>query len=606
MLIVCWNVAGLSTTVSRIHESYSNDTKGVKRDAKGNAVLRDYFQRHQADIICLQEHKIPQAQLSNRSEPFGCANIQGYESYWSCCVDPTKKGLNGVVTYVKNGVVPVYLADSRPLGSPDLDDQGRCLMTDHGNFVLFNVYVPANSGQPLSYKMKFLNALRRAMTKQRVQHGKQVILVGDLNISHQPIDRFWSDRALFVDDICRQVAQLGDPASQEEGDIPKWKQDLAKAWPRIQSVLETQKVVPTKTTNSLTRQSYDKYRMTVQVDGNTVFLGSHESHPGYCEYQYSFDSWSYVCTETGEQVQAVEQNVISISTVSELMQKIAGVEWPESLQRDIADTDGRVSELSPPRRWLTSVLQEDGMIDTFRFFHPSAEGRFTCWNQFTNRRYVNEGARIDFALVDGSLAGVLQRGNVKHLRCGCGCPERHLDADGEVICAVTANGGFRPVSFEGGGIIEASRSVLDSQFGQPHTGIIYTPPSFSDHVAISLLLDNKSITGLEQISSNLQHVTTRKAQPHKMQQSITSFFGKASSSSVSMSLPKKAPSKLEVAKPKRKIQDFWQPKPSSSISGAPRTTQVRAVKPQRPTKVARPSGTLLDHYLPKNPSPPNT
>jgi exonuclease III len=46
---------------------------------------------------------------------------------------------DGVVTYAKIGTV--QSADSTPLNDPELDNQGRCIMTDHGNFVLFNVYV---------------------------------------------------------------------------------------------------------------------------------------------------------------------------------------------------------------------------------------------------------------------------------------------------------------------------------------------------------------------------------------------------------------------------------------------------------------------------------
>ena len=134
MLIVCWNVAGFSTTVTRIHSLYGDTERqnSKKRPSeKSNVVLSEYMKRHGADIFCLQEHKIPLSQLSTRSEPNGCSNVEGYESFWSCCVDQKQKGLNGVVTYVKKGVVPVHRANSRPLGSADLDDQGRCLMTDH-------------------------------------------------------------------------------------------------------------------------------------------------------------------------------------------------------------------------------------------------------------------------------------------------------------------------------------------------------------------------------------------------------------------------------------------------------------------------------------------
>lgn len=300
MLIISWNVAGLSTTASRIYESYGKSSK-----KKPSAALSEYFERHHADIVCIQEHKIPLSQLSSRSEPLNCSSVDNYESFWSCCVDSNKKGLNGVVTYVSKGV-GVVSGNSNPLGSADLDEQGRCIMTDHGKFVLFNVYVPASSGQPLSYKMKFLNALRRAMDQQR-KNNKHVILVGDLNISHAKLDQFWSDRVLFVKDIQTEAMS----ASAES--LPTWKLDLAKAWPKIEEVMKTKDVVPTQTTNSLTNKKYDKYRMTVTADGKKIYLGSHESDPRYCEYYYNFESWKYICSDTSESILAAEENAISVS-----------------------------------------------------------------------------------------------------------------------------------------------------------------------------------------------------------------------------------------------------------------------------------------------------
>jgi exonuclease III len=145
--------------------------------------LASFFERHLADIVCLQEHKIPKPQLANRTEPRQLSHVPGYESFWSCCVDDSSRGMNGVCTYARTG--SVVRADPAPLaaalngdgggdGNGDgendscwLNRQGRCVKTDHGTFVLFNVYVPASGGQPLRNKMKFLNALRRAMQGSR-------------------------------------------------------------------------------------------------------------------------------------------------------------------------------------------------------------------------------------------------------------------------------------------------------------------------------------------------------------------------------------------------------------------------------------------------------
>lgn len=161
MLIISWNVAGWSHTVHRITDAYSSSaTITAQQQEEGSnskllpppssscktAALQYYLHRHQVDILCLQEHKIPLSQLSSRSEPRQCSTIDGYESFWSCCVsnEKYKCGFNGVVTYVKKSSVSVVKANgTNVLGIPELDAQGRCLMTDHGSFVIFNVYVPA-------------------------------------------------------------------------------------------------------------------------------------------------------------------------------------------------------------------------------------------------------------------------------------------------------------------------------------------------------------------------------------------------------------------------------------------------------------------------------
>jgi len=71
---------------------------------------------------------------------------------------------------------------------------------------------------------------------------------------------------------------------------------------------------------------------------------------------------------------------------------------------------------------------------------------------------------------------------------------------------------------------------VNSQFGEQHTGIIYTPPSYSDHVAVSALF-----TPQDSICSYLcldeKDQKTKKSQPHKSQLSISSFFTKCDKSS---------------------------------------------------------------------------
>lgn len=546
MLLISWNVAGLSTTLNRIDKDYSSSsTLNVQQSllptATGtNATKRSrcytfshFLKLHgDPDILCIQEHKIPLHQLSSRSEPFGCAALDGYESFWSCCVDKTRKGFNGVVTFVKRGMV--QYANVRPFECDELNDQGRAVMTDHGNFVVFNVYAPASCGMPLSYKMKFLNALRRAIKTQK-DMGKKVILAGDLNISQAGIDVHWSYRSVHVNEF---LIHDDNHASAEVNDAESnvWKQQVSQHWKKIQNALSTIEAVPVTTKNVTTGSTFQKYRARVTVkDSNSerkVFLGGYESSVERCLSCFHFDEIKYYDEDLKIECIARESNVVPLDALAELMSKIIGIKWDVSTIRTISSFLANLKKSSPPSKWLSNVLEEDGMVDAFRYLFPDAEGRFTCWNQQTNCRFENIGTRIDYTIVDESLVQYIDNDGSQKLRC-CHFSDETKDFGSEeaALHAAVASGLFQGASFEGGGIATATQRALETQFGENHTGIIYTAPQYSDHVAVSLLLNKKFDDAY--ISRSLVLKTgkeTKLAQPHKMQQSISAFFSCSSGS----------------------------------------------------------------------------
>ncbi|GAQ78726.1 putative endonuclease/exonuclease/phosphatase family protein [Klebsormidium nitens] len=176
MHIVSWNVNGLPTT--------------LKEASYHHGSVENYFaQVLKADIVCFQEAKVREDRLEK-----WLACVPGYESFWA--FSQNKKGYSGVVTYVKEGFSPLdAAADCLPGGGgggeDDITQEGRVMMTDHGAFVLFNIYVPNAGEKPLrprlDFKMKFLNALR-AKCDELVASGRHVIVVGDLNVSHTTAD----------------------------------------------------------------------------------------------------------------------------------------------------------------------------------------------------------------------------------------------------------------------------------------------------------------------------------------------------------------------------------------------------------------------------------
>ena len=604
MLIVSWNVAGLKPALNKIVSDYAPASQPSKKDGGGggpHAAISNYLALHGSPaILCLQEHKIPHAQLSSRSEPHRCSSVPGYESFWSCASLPGCKGFNGVVTYVKEGLVSA--ASSTPLGDPDLDGQGRCVMTDHGRFVVFNVYVPMHRDrEALVRKMRVLRALEAAMDRQRAL-GKRVILVGDMNLK---VDRRDVVRCARVVEVDRILAEAG--GENGEGgppSFPRWKRDVVKNWDRIVSALDTIEAVPRKTTNPTTKETFDRFRARVRTGvedgsggnggGPYVSLGQHEDTPEECLACYSLSEVTYDDPAAGEGVVIRRKNALSVDVLAELMNKVCNARWDAGTVREVGDSDDAgLNGACPAHRWMRGLLDGDGagkaegdeggkkMVDVFRSFYPTAEGRFTCWHQMKGLRYSNEGTRIDYALVDECLMGMVEPRDGQVLRCG---PRRDggggkdnggidkdkgnvtgrtdLDPLGDAasLSATTASGLFEGGGYGGGGIATATRRALDSQFlGGPHTGIVYTPPSYSDHVAISLLMKDgfegeycRTIADGAGLALGTDPETKR-AQPHKKQRSIASFFGSggAKASNNAGEKKRKQPTASKGADPKK-------------------------------------------------------
>lgn len=69
-----------------------------------------------------------------------------------------------------------------------LDSEGRCVILEFPAFVLLGVYSPANRDESrVEFRMEFLQALD-ARVRNLVAEGKQVVLVGDLNVSRSVPD----------------------------------------------------------------------------------------------------------------------------------------------------------------------------------------------------------------------------------------------------------------------------------------------------------------------------------------------------------------------------------------------------------------------------------
>ncbi|XVF18031.1 hypothetical protein REPUB_Repub10bG0176300 [Reevesia pubescens] len=72
-----------------------------------------------------------------------------------------------------------------------VDSEGRCIITDHGHFVLFNLYGPragSDDAERIQFKLNFFKILEKRW-ESLLRQGRRILVVGDLNIAPCAIDR---------------------------------------------------------------------------------------------------------------------------------------------------------------------------------------------------------------------------------------------------------------------------------------------------------------------------------------------------------------------------------------------------------------------------------
>ena len=161
-------------------------------------------------------------------------------------------------------------------------------MTDHGLFVVFNVYVPNGSGgKRLPYKSRWLWALRCAMARQR-QRGKAVLLVGALNLKHRDMDTPWYWQSIEIP----RFITLAKSIEQEEWQLVKDAAEVVeRAWPRIMQCLQ-QREHPKETYNNAKNEPVEKWRVRVPVwgrKGDKAILGKPYFNESSAQTSYYYE-----------------------------------------------------------------------------------------------------------------------------------------------------------------------------------------------------------------------------------------------------------------------------------------------------------------------------
>lgn len=163
----------------------SYNVNGIR--AAINKGLLQWLQTEQPDVLCIQETKAQPEQID-------CLAIQelGYHSYIHSA---QKKGYSGVAIFSKQQPDRIVAG----MGDPRYDSEGRVLRADFGDITLVCVYIPSGTTGDIrqEFKMQFLEDFLK-WTIQLRQQRPNIIVCGDYNICHHPIDINHPERQIGV------------------------------------------------------------------------------------------------------------------------------------------------------------------------------------------------------------------------------------------------------------------------------------------------------------------------------------------------------------------------------------------------------------------------
>ena len=141
-----------------------------------------FLDKYQPDIIGLQELRAHPDQLS-----FFLKGVNGYDALFN---DSGRPGYAGTAMYYKTVLNIENI--SKSLNNKILDKEGRMIFLKVNDYYVFNFYTPNGNmnDERLAYKQSYYNEILK-LAKKLKKENKKVIIIGDLNVAHTPLDLFY-------------------------------------------------------------------------------------------------------------------------------------------------------------------------------------------------------------------------------------------------------------------------------------------------------------------------------------------------------------------------------------------------------------------------------
>lgn len=225
MRIISWNIDSLNAAL----------TSDSARALLSREVLNTIVE-YDADIIAIQETKLPRTGPSKKHIEILTENLADYEMVYRLSEEPARKSYAGTMFLYKNTLTPTVTFPE--IGAPDtMDSEGRMITLEFEDCYVTQVYTP-NAGSKLVRlpERQLWDEKYRDYLKSLDQE-KVVIATGDFNVAHREIDLANPDRnhlsAGFTDEEREGFTKLLDEGFTDtfrylhgdvEGEYTWWNQ----------------------------------------------------------------------------------------------------------------------------------------------------------------------------------------------------------------------------------------------------------------------------------------------------------------------------------------------------------------------------------------------
>jgi exodeoxyribonuclease-3 len=176
MKFISWNIDSLNAAL----------TSDSPRALLTREVLKS-IAAEDADIIAIQETKLPAAGMNAKQKAALEKLFPDYETAWISSREPARKGYAGTMALFKKGIEAA--ATFPEIGAPQpMDLEGRMITLETRNFYFNLVYTP-NAGDGLKrLEERQIWDRKYADYLSGLDAAKPVIACGDYNVAHEEID----------------------------------------------------------------------------------------------------------------------------------------------------------------------------------------------------------------------------------------------------------------------------------------------------------------------------------------------------------------------------------------------------------------------------------